>query len=241
MAISHRGMDTTSSPYNDMSAAPVASGSAVQDAGDPYANTKNVQPMYALYPGWAQEETPATDSEWRRNSSSYQLNGVSTGLTAHSAALPFNKPGLTTRLSEYQTRFENVMSADEGPLAQDLTPHSDGTISNEPNNWSGQWKIPRILRAGIGYTFFRNWEKSQQLEEGFDGSHVSVADNAVILPVGGMSPNQRKNMRNTYRVDPEPWDLNCVDRNVDPTANPTPPVGAMTPPNVSYGSSYRLG
>lgn len=226
------------SPYNDFSGAPVAAGSAVQDAANPYADTR-VNPMYALYPGWAMDETPSSDGAVRRNTYSYQANTNNQGLTALDASSYLEKPNLKTRLSNDPT--EVVAWGDEGPTAQDLTPNSDGTQTNEPNNWSGRWPIPRILRAGVGYTFFRTWTHAATEKEGFDGSHVSLADNAVVLPVGGMAPQYRRNMRNTYRIDPDPWDVNMVDRNTDPTENASPPTGSVVPPNVGYhGSSWRL-
>jgi hypothetical protein len=88
--------------------------------------------------------------------------------------------------------------------------------------------------------FLRNWEDNQRDEQGFNGDHISLSDNAVVLPVGGMRPNYERNKRNTYRIEPEPWDLNFVDITNNPMTNASPPASPQVPGNVG-GSSYRLG
>lgn len=246
MPIAHRGMPPTGPngvPYDDFSGAPVTAGSAVQDASDPYA--RSYKNPYNAYPSWAQQETPTGGSEWRRSSPDYQNWGATSGLTNeevgwYGRTKHWQGPTRRNHVVEINDRAEQVAWADEGPLAKDLTPLSDGTILNEPQNFSGRWPIPRILRAGVGFTFFRTWLDDVRDLGGFNGTHVSLADNAVVLPVGGLQPNFRKNMRNTYRIEPEPWDLNLVDYTADPTANHPYPTEPVTPPNV-YGSPYRLG
>lgn len=245
MPVSHKGMPPTgpNGPYNDMSGAPVTMGSAVQDAGDPYARSY-VNP-YALYPSWSQQETPTRGSDYRKSNPDYQNDGARTGLTDQEFAW-YGRRGHTdgpTRLNHYLTvndKSEHVLWGDEGPVAQDLTPHSDGTQPTEPNNDSGRWRIPRILRAGIGYMFLRSDTPEQTVMEGLTADHISLADNVVILPIGGMASQLRKNMRNTYRIEPEPWDLNLVDKEYNPNDNAGAPASPQVPPNVN-GTSYRLG
>lgn len=235
-------------PYNDMSGAPVSSGSAVQEAGDPYAAIRT-KPMWALYPGWQQEETPTSGSSYRKSSPEYQSDGATEGLTNQEVAWygrrgSMNGPTRPNHIVVINDRAENVAWSDEGPMSVDPTNGQDGALPREPNNDAGRWSVSnygRLLRAGVGYTFFRYWTETARDQQGYNGDHISLSDNAVILPVGGMRPNYERNKRNTYRIEPEPWDLNLVDLNTDPTQNASAPAAPVVAPNVGYGSSYRLG
>lgn len=245
MPVSHRGM-SPGSPYNDMSGAPVTGGSAVQSAGDPYA--KSYANFSNAYPSWQQEETPVTGTDRHKSNPDYQNDGARAGYTHEEFAFYGRRdhasgPTRPNHIVMVNDLAEHTVWADEGPMSKDPTPVQDGFQTNEPNNNSGKWSVAnygRYLRAGIGYMFLRNWTENQRDEQGFSGDHISMSDNAVILPVGGMRPNYERNKRNTYRVEPEPWDLNFVDLSADPYNNASSPTIPMVPPNVS-GTSYRLG
>lgn len=250
MAIAHKGypgVGPNDSPYDNLSNAPSSVvGSAVTDGFDPYARNHNAP--YTAGISWEPQETPTKDSQWRRNSNDYQNNGAQEGLTSHEVSFYgrlAHWAGLSRRnhIIEINDKDERVAWADEGPLSVDPTPNSDGTQPTEPNSDSNRWSVAkygRVLRAGIGYTFFRNWDATRRDEQGLSGQHISLSDNVVALPVGGMASQHRKNMRNTYRIEPEPWDLNLVDTSNNPADNASAPVSPVVPGDVA-GRSFRLG
>lgn len=57
------------------------------------------------------------------------------------------------------------------------------------------------------YTFTRPFD--QHLARQFNGEHFSMADHRRTYPVLGMQPVHGR--RNTYRVDPPPWDTGMTD------------------------------
>lgn len=240
-----RTMPDQTSPYDNMSTA--YDGDALQNGQAPYA--RSYFSPYTQYPGWQQQETPVSGSDYRKSNNDYQIDGAKEGLTQQGIAwygrdASTYAPTRPNHLVQINDKYEHVAIADEGPLSKNPTPPADGRDWSEPSNDSGKWQSGRFLRAGIGYTFYRFWADVAERKAGgtadYNGAHISLADNAVVNPVGGMNPVYTKNKRNTYRIEPEPWDLNYVDMSADPTQNVTPPTSAYVPPNVS-GTSYRLG
>ncbi len=70
-----------------------------------------------------------------------------------------------------------------------------------------------------------------------NGQHLSMADHRREYPILGIKPNH--NRRNTYRLDPPPWDADVVD--VPPDVTPDVTSARITAVNTSYPSrSYRL-
>lgn len=71
------------------------------------------------------------------------------------------------------------------------------------------------------------------------GEHFSMATNDRTYNIGGMTPARERGRRNTYRLSPEPWDENIVDR-----VTPAQPVNGTYISSESTGSgtrAYRLG
>lgn len=67
--------------------------------------------------------------------------------------------------------------------------------------------------------------------------HFSMADHRRIYPDPQMNPV--RTMRNTYRIDPAPWDTNLVD--IPPDAIPAVPQGRIQAVEVAYASrNWRL-
>lgn len=60
---------------------------------------------------------------------------------------------------------------------------------------------------------------AQDTERYYNGSHFSMADHVRKYPILGMDPPKYR--RNTYRVDPVPWDTDIVDR-PNPVASQSP-------------------
>ena len=71
-----------------------------------------------------------------------------------------------------------------------------------------------------------------------NGSHFSMADNKRTYSILGMEP-PRKMRRNTYRLEPEPWDTDLVDMPV--TVDSSPDAGTIAVIDVPNASrSWRL-
>lgn len=68
---------------------------------------------------------------------------------------------------------------------------------------------PRLTNrmAPRSYTFTRPFD--QHAARQFNGEHFSMADHRRNYEILGMSPV--RTMRNTYRIEPTPWDENIVD------------------------------
>lgn len=195
--------------------------SAVSEPYNPFS--RSYANPYNLYPGWAQDDNPDMRVQ------GIQLSHYPSQYSWHEA--PNN--GQNANLS-----WEHVALSDQGIPSTTISPGQRGALPREPNN-----NPPDSDRAQHNppvYTFFRNWTDAQRDEQGIDGNHISMSDNIVVQPVGGMRPNYERNKRNTYRIEPEPWDLNYTDVGTDPDSNRNPPGVPAAPPNVA-GNSYRLG
>lgn len=88
------------------------------------------------------------------------------------------------------------------------------------------------------YTFLRPFD---QLSKGngarhFNGNHFSMADHRREYEILGMQPV--RNSRNTYRIEPGPWDRNLVDMPPIEPASPGPIQAVDLPPSGSR--SWRL-
>ncbi len=72
----------------------------------------------------------------------------------------------------------------------------------------------------------------------FNGQHFSMADHRRNYEIGGMAPASSR--RNTYRIEPTPWDSDIVD--VPPDVSPEyVPQARIQGVEVSYGSrNWRL-
>ena len=90
------------------------------------------------------------------------------------------------------------------------------------------------------YSFTRPFD--QHAEREFNGSHFSMADHRREYPILGMAPVNSR--RNTYRVEPTPWDINIVDK-VDETKANVPYATMMEDASdeemiFGTGGTYRL-
>lgn len=195
--------------------------SAVSWPADPYA--RSYANPYNLYPGWSQEDNPDPRVQGAA------LNHYPRQYSWHEA--PNNSQNVNLA-------FERVVIADEGIPSTTGTVIQRGALPYEPNN-----NPPDSDRAQHNppvYTFVRQWIDSQRDQNGLLGDHISMSDNIIVQPVGGMRPNLERNRRNTYRIEPEPWDVNYTDVGTRPDSNQVPPGIPTVPPNVT-GNAYRLG
>lgn len=102
-----------------------------------------------------------------------------------------------------------------------------------PEKWTPAWETMRPTT----YEFARDmwqWRGERQL----NGTHFSMADNIRSYPLGGMRPANERNRRNTYRLNPPPWDEQMVDM---PTPSELPQVSFNSPAPSTSNRAYRLG
>lgn len=86
------------------------------------------------------------------------------------------------------------------------------------------------------YSFTRPFD--QHSRRTFNGSHFSMADHRRNYEILGMAPVHQR--RNTYRLEPVPWDVDIVDQ--APRTDPTTVQARMTSVELPPAQrSYRLG
>lgn len=92
---------------------------------------------------------------------------------------------------------------------------------------------PTLSMAPSSYLFVRPWDNYSARY--LNGTHFSMADHRRDYEILGMAPV--RSMRNTYRLEPAPWDTDVVD-----SPPPTPVVNARVQgTELPFGPrSYRL-
>jgi hypothetical protein len=143
--------------------------------------------------------------------------------------------------------------------------HQDPAMVTEPNNTRDliTKPVPSTNPGEVGFrtspyanpeafTFERTnllhrpttWEYWRDMtqdggERFLNGSHFSMADNHRTYPLGGMQAARERNLRNTYRVQPQPWDESIVD--IPTQSSGVPQVYFDTPQADMSSRGYRLG
>jgi hypothetical protein len=109
-------------------------------------------------------------------------------------------------------------------------PHPLWTPPQEPR--------PTTALSPHRYTFQRPFD--QVIARMFNGAHFSFADNRRAYPILLQSPVPVR--RNTYRIEPGPWDTDIVDEAPDPkTGRPDMRLQQPPLPTSVAQRSYRLG
>lgn len=98
-----------------------------------------------------------------------------------------------------------------------------------------RWNPPTPSRVSdtlspAQYSFTRPFD--QHSARKLNGSHFSMADNMRTFDILGMAPAHRA--RNTYRIDPQPWDDELAERAARPSTAP------VLSPAASGSRSHRL-
>lgn len=94
---------------------------------------------------------------------------------------------------------------------------------------------PTNLMAPTTYSFTRPFD--QHSARTLNGTHFSMADHRRNYEILGMAPV--RTMRNTYRLEPGPWDTDIVD--MAPVQEPEGPQARLRSVELPYGSrSWRL-
>lgn len=92
---------------------------------------------------------------------------------------------------------------------------------------------PTQMMAPTTYSFTRPFDQHSARQ--FNGTHFSMADHRRNYEILGMAPV--RSMRNTYRIEPTPWDEDIVDLPPDSAGIPQARIRAVEAP---YGSrSFR--
>lgn len=90
--------------------------------------------------------------------------------------------------------------------------------------------IPHAL-----YSFTRPFDQHSARE--MTGDHFSMADHRRNYEIGGMKPAPSR--RNTYRLEPTPWDSDIIDMPAD--IEPDTPQAVITAPGYPNGDFYGGG
>lgn len=91
---------------------------------------------------------------------------------------------------------------------------------------------PTSRMAPTTYSFTRPFD--QHAARRLNGTHFSMADHRRNYEIGGMAPAYTR--RNTYRVDPPPWDDLYTD--MPPPESP-PPAGRIQAVDIPFSISGR--
>ncbi len=97
---------------------------------------------------------------------------------------------------------------------------------------------PRLSMRMHPVTYFFTRPFDQGIARRFNGLHFSMADHRREYETLGMAP--AKTRRNTFRLEPSPWDTDIVDM---PPPDPTPdiqPVPGVAVSDYGSGRTWRL-
>lgn len=104
------------------------------------------------------------------------------------------------------------------------------------NPWVGGAPLPRVTSemSPSNYRHLRPFD--QRMERKLDGNHASMASMKRSYPVNGMRPAQ--SLRNTFRLEPSPRDLENIDLPVGGVVPAVEPAVYVAP--QSGGSRWGL-
>lgn len=106
----------------------------------------------------------------------------------------------------------------------------DPRLTPPPENRVTQRMAPR------SYSFTRPFDQHSARQ--LNGTHFSMADHRRNYEILGMAPVHQR--RNTYRLEPAPWDTDVVD--LGPDRDPTTVQARLVSVEIPASSrSYRLG
>lgn len=97
---------------------------------------------------------------------------------------------------------------------------------------------PTTMMSPSSYSFTRPFDQHSARQ--FNGTHFSMADHRRNYEILGMSP--ARTMRNTYRIEPTPWDQDIVDLPPAGSVNAAMPEARLRGVEVApTRRSWRLG
>ena len=157
--------------------------------------------------------------------------GYAATLRTSTTEIPSAQRLQQTPLRDYRPRANRPPEEFWGPKdADDKKRHSVESVDADgweerkgykrfaPNPRSTPPPEPRMtsLMAPRSYSFTRPFD--QHSARKLNGQHFSMADHRRNYEILGMSPV--RTMRNTYRIEPTPWDTDVVDLPPDNTYQP---------------------
>lgn len=156
----------------------------------------------------------------------------------------FYKGTEADREQRYSVETQDAVGWDETKAGFGFPNPASGANRFAPNPRSIPPKESRItqLLSPSNYSFLRPFMTGQPKmgQRELNGVHFSMADHRRNYEILGMAPQRKpgSGTRNTYRLDPQPWDENIVDMPPQDTG----PISVEVPTvNVDYSSrSWRL-
>lgn len=125
--------------------------------------------------------------------------------------------------------------------------HWKPVARNNPRETPPPEQRPTSYMSPRTYTFTRPFDQLNRdyanvqigTARHLNGQHMSMADHRREYPILGLKPTH--NRRNTYRLDPAPWDADIVDVPPDTSPQMAVPQARIDGGNVPYPNrSYRL-
>lgn len=152
----------------------------------------------------------------------------------------------------WRRRDKDAAARESVTSGQDIDWREHKGISSRDKRWEynprlhppAETRITEQLSPGT-YSFTRPFDQLNRDYDGvkvgskrhFNGQHFSMADHMRTYEAVGTAPV--RTLRNTYRLEPQPWDSDIVDVPQSQTYAPTVvPRNQTLPPR---GRSYRLG
>lgn len=127
----------------------------------------------------------------------------------------------------HSVEHQSATGWEEQKGSRRFAPHPMSVPTPEPR--------PTTRMAPTTYLFTRPFDQHAARE--LNGLHFSMADHRRNYEILGMAPVRRA--RNTYRIEPTPWDQNIVDL---PPSNVDQPSQRLRSVELPHGSrNYRLG
>lgn len=128
-----------------------------------------------------------------------------------------------------------TVDADGWTESKGIFPSDRRWADNPRRTPPAESRVTQVM-APSTYLFTRPFD--QHSARTLNGTHFSMADHRRNYEILGMAP--ARSTRNTYRIEPPPWDLDIVD--VPATVEPDIVPARITSVELPYGPrNYRLG
>ncbi len=139
-------------------------------------------------------------------------------------------------------RMDEDTAARESVVVQDTNGHTElkGVRSRAPHPLWVPPPEPRPTGSLSPHTYYFERPFDQEIARRLTGAHISLANNMRNYEILVQTPVPHR--RNTYRVEPSPWDTDIVDEG--PSATTGRPSERLQQPPITSGMvtrSYRLG
>lgn len=139
---------------------------------------------------------------------------------------------------------EHLTSGDGGPAEMGYYGAPRENHQGFGGSLGGVWRASdyeMTVRSPSNYRFTRpGWEGTPYL----NGNHFSQADHPTGFPSVPFGMTASGLRRNTYRVEPPPWDANLYDTTKETQGLASTPVDAVNVESAGFpqrGKTYRLG